>query len=55
MCPRTSFALGLISVCALFLTPGIVSASGMEKTGSDLLRLFVVFNNVPYKADLETS
>lgn len=55
MCPHRSFALGLLSVCAFFLTPAVASASGTDKTAPDRLRIFVVFNNVPYKTGLETS
>ena len=49
-----SIALTLLSGCALFMTQAIVAASGMEKAEQSQLRLHVVFNNVPYKAGLET-
>lgn len=55
MRPRRSFGFGLLSVWAFLLTPTIASASGTKKTEPDSLRIYVVFNNVPYRAGLETS
>jgi 7,8-dihydropterin-6-yl-methyl-4-(beta-D-ribofuranosyl)aminobenzene 5'-phosphate synthase len=37
------------------MSQGSISAGGTEKAEQDRLRLYIVFNNVPYKAGLETS
>ncbi len=50
-----SIALTLLSGWALFMTQTIIAAGGTEKIEQSQLRLYVVFNNVPYKAGLETS
>jgi 7,8-dihydropterin-6-yl-methyl-4-(beta-D-ribofuranosyl)aminobenzene 5'-phosphate synthase len=47
--------LTLFSGWALFMTQTIVATEGTEKLEQNRLRLYVVFNNVPYQQGLETS
>jgi 7,8-dihydropterin-6-yl-methyl-4-(beta-D-ribofuranosyl)aminobenzene 5'-phosphate synthase len=47
--------LALFSGWALFMTQPIVAKEGTEKLEQERLRLYVVFNNVPYQQGLETS
>ena len=49
-----SIALTLLSGWVLLMTQTIIAAGGTEKAEQSQLRLHVVFNNVPYKAGLET-
>jgi 7,8-dihydropterin-6-yl-methyl-4-(beta-D-ribofuranosyl)aminobenzene 5'-phosphate synthase len=47
--------LALFSGWAVFMTQTSVATEGTEKPGENRLRLYVVFNNVPYQQGLETS
>jgi len=49
-----SIALTLLSGWALFMSQINIAVDGMEKAEQSQLHLHVVFNNVPYKAGLET-
>jgi 7,8-dihydropterin-6-yl-methyl-4-(beta-D-ribofuranosyl)aminobenzene 5'-phosphate synthase len=45
----------LLSGWTLFMSQINIAVAGMEKTEQSRLRLYVVFNNVPYKPGLQTS
>jgi 7,8-dihydropterin-6-yl-methyl-4-(beta-D-ribofuranosyl)aminobenzene 5'-phosphate synthase len=48
------FILTLLSGCVLLMTQDISAAGGAEKPEQHQLHFHVVFNNVPYRAGLET-
>ena len=50
-----SIALTILFGWVLYMSQGSIAVGGMEKAEQDRLRLYVVFNNVPYKAGLKTS
>ena len=54
MYSHKSIKIILLSGWALFMTHINIAVGDMEKAEQSLLQLYVVFNNVPYKAGLET-
>jgi len=55
MCSFKSIILSVLFAGVLCMSQGSIAAGGTEKADQGRLRLYVVFNNVPYKAGLKTS
>jgi 7,8-dihydropterin-6-yl-methyl-4-(beta-D-ribofuranosyl)aminobenzene 5'-phosphate synthase len=55
MYSNKSIIIILLSGWTLFMSQINITVAGMEKTEQSRLRLYVVFNNVPYKPGLQTS
>jgi 7,8-dihydropterin-6-yl-methyl-4-(beta-D-ribofuranosyl)aminobenzene 5'-phosphate synthase len=55
MYPNKSIIIILLTGWALFMSQFNIVVAGIEKHGQSRLRLYVVFNNVPYKPGLQTS